>query len=111
MISMLAGRRWGPNPAYALRGSFIGTGNSAFACRGLRSASSRWRVAFCQPVRPASSGWVSSGSFARSVHLDDVAVLGRPTPAAIIDTLNREINSALDDPNLKTRLVTSAARC
>jgi tripartite-type tricarboxylate transporter receptor subunit TctC len=33
--------------------------------------------------------------------------LGAPkqTPAAIIERLNREINAALDDPNLKTRLV------
>ena len=33
--------------------------------------------------------------------------LGAPkqTPAAIIDRLNREINAALDDPTLKTRLI------
>lgn len=33
--------------------------------------------------------------------------IGAPkqTPAAIIDTLNREINAALDDPKLKTRLI------
>jgi tripartite-type tricarboxylate transporter receptor subunit TctC len=33
--------------------------------------------------------------------------LGAPkqTPAAIIDTLNRQLNAALDDPTLKTRLV------
>jgi hypothetical protein len=34
-----------------------------------------------------------------------LACAPRQTPAAIIDGLNREINAALEDPKLKTRLV------
>ena len=47
------------------------------------------------------------GDFVSGYEASSLFGLGAPkqTPAAIIDTLNREINSALDDPKLKTRLV------
>jgi tripartite-type tricarboxylate transporter receptor subunit TctC len=45
--------------------------------------------------------------FVSSYEATSLFGLGAPkqTPAAIIERLNREINAALDDPNLKTRLV------
>jgi tripartite-type tricarboxylate transporter receptor subunit TctC len=47
------------------------------------------------------------GDFVSGYEASSLFGLGVPkqTPAAIIDTLNREINAALDDPKLKTRLV------
>jgi tripartite-type tricarboxylate transporter receptor subunit TctC len=47
------------------------------------------------------------GDFVSGYEASSLFGLGAPrqTPAAIIDTLNREINAALDDPKLKTRLV------
>jgi tripartite-type tricarboxylate transporter receptor subunit TctC len=47
------------------------------------------------------------GDFVSGYEASSLFGLGTPkqTPAAIIDTLNREINAALDDPKLKTRLI------
>jgi tripartite-type tricarboxylate transporter receptor subunit TctC len=47
------------------------------------------------------------GDFVPGYEASSLFGLGVPkqTSAAIIDTLNREINTALDDPNLKTRLI------
>jgi tripartite-type tricarboxylate transporter receptor subunit TctC len=47
------------------------------------------------------------GEFVSGYEATSLFGLGAPkqTPAAIIETLNRDINAALDDPNLKTRLV------
>jgi tripartite-type tricarboxylate transporter receptor subunit TctC len=47
------------------------------------------------------------GDFVPGYEASSVFGLGAPkkTPVEIIDKLNREINAALDDPNLKTRLV------
>jgi tripartite-type tricarboxylate transporter receptor subunit TctC len=47
------------------------------------------------------------GDFVSGYEASSLFGLGAPkqTPAAIIDTLNREINAALDDPKLKTRLI------
>jgi tripartite-type tricarboxylate transporter receptor subunit TctC len=47
------------------------------------------------------------GDFVSGYEARSLFGLGAPkqTPAPIIDTLNREINAALDDPKLKTRLV------
>jgi len=47
------------------------------------------------------------GDFVSGYEASSLFGLGVPkqTPAAIIDTLNREINACLDDPKLKTRLV------
>jgi tripartite-type tricarboxylate transporter receptor subunit TctC len=47
------------------------------------------------------------GDFVSGYEASSLFGLGAPkqTPAPIIDTLNREINAALDDPKLKTRLV------
>jgi tripartite-type tricarboxylate transporter receptor subunit TctC len=46
------------------------------------------------------------GDFVSGYEASSLFGLGAPkqTPAPIIDTLNREINAALDDPKLKTRL-------
>jgi tripartite-type tricarboxylate transporter receptor subunit TctC len=46
------------------------------------------------------------GDFVSGYEASSLFGLGAPkhTPAAIIDTLNREINAALDDPTLKARL-------
>ena len=43
------------------------------------------------------SGYEATSLFGLGTH--------KQTPAAIIGTLNREVNTALDDPNLKKRLV------
>ena len=47
------------------------------------------------------------GDFVLGYEASSLFGLGAPkqTPAAIIDRLNREINAALDDPTLKTRLI------
>jgi tripartite-type tricarboxylate transporter receptor subunit TctC len=47
------------------------------------------------------------GEFVSGYEATSLFGLGAPkqTPAAIIERLNRDINAALDDPNLKTRLV------
>jgi len=47
------------------------------------------------------------GDFVSGYEASSLFGLGGPkqTPAAIIDRLNREINAALDDPTLKTRLI------
>jgi tripartite-type tricarboxylate transporter receptor subunit TctC len=47
------------------------------------------------------------GDFVSGYEASSLFGLGVPkqTPAAIIDRLNREINAALDDPTLKTRLI------
>jgi tripartite-type tricarboxylate transporter receptor subunit TctC len=47
------------------------------------------------------------GDFVSGYEASSLFGVGAPkqTPAPIIDTLNREINAALDDPNLKRRLV------
>ena len=47
------------------------------------------------------------GEFVSGYEASSLFGLGAPnqTPAAIIDKLNREINAALDDPMLKTRLI------
>jgi tripartite-type tricarboxylate transporter receptor subunit TctC len=47
------------------------------------------------------------GDFVSGYEASSLFGLGAPkqTPAAIIDRLNREINAALDDPKLKTRLI------
>jgi len=47
------------------------------------------------------------GDFVSGYEATSLFGLGAPkqTPAPIIDTLNREINAALDDPKLKTRLI------
>jgi tripartite-type tricarboxylate transporter receptor subunit TctC len=47
------------------------------------------------------------GDFVSGYEASSLFGLGAPkqTPAAIIDRLNREINAALDDPTLKTRLI------
>jgi tripartite-type tricarboxylate transporter receptor subunit TctC len=47
------------------------------------------------------------GDFVSGYEASSLFGLGAPkqTPAPIIDTLNREINTALDDANLKRRLV------
>jgi tripartite-type tricarboxylate transporter receptor subunit TctC len=47
------------------------------------------------------------GDFVSGYEASSLFGLGAPrqTPAAIIDGLNREINAALEDPKLKTRLV------
>ena len=47
------------------------------------------------------------GDFVSGYEASSLFGLGAPkqTGAAIIDTLNREINAALDDPTLKTRLI------
>ena len=47
------------------------------------------------------------GEFVSGYEASSLFGLGAPkqTPAAIIERLNREINAALDDPKLKTRLV------
>jgi len=47
------------------------------------------------------------GDFVSGYEASSLFGLGAPkqTPAAIIDTLNREINAALDDPKLRTQLV------
>ena len=47
------------------------------------------------------------GDFVSGYEASSLFGLGAPkqTPAAIIDTLNREINAALNDPTLKTRLI------
>jgi len=47
------------------------------------------------------------GDFVSGYEASSLFGLGAPkqTPAPIIDTLNREINAALDDPKLKTRLI------
>ena len=47
------------------------------------------------------------GDFVSGYEASSLFGLGAPkqTPAAIIDRLNREINAALDDPKLNTRLI------
>jgi tripartite-type tricarboxylate transporter receptor subunit TctC len=47
------------------------------------------------------------GEFVSGYEASSLFGLGAPqqTPAVIIDRLNREINAALDDPTLKTRLI------
>ena len=47
------------------------------------------------------------GDFVSGYEASSLFGLGAPkqTPSEIIDRLNREINAALDDPTLKTRLI------
>jgi tripartite-type tricarboxylate transporter receptor subunit TctC len=48
--------------------------------------------------------YIVSFAFVAATKLDLVASFNRPTPAEIIDKLNKEINAGLADPKIEARL-------